>query len=103
MTNEWVGANEWGAALFAALEGKIPKNFVGQIADHLPIGLFGLYPRLELEKFTTMLKEREDTIHQLEHKCDLLMAWVQELRDLLSFFQAPPEGKTEDWDDPDRQ
>ena len=91
--------NEWAAALFAALEGKIPKDFVGQIADHLPIGLFGLYPRLELEKLTTMLKEREDTIHHLERKCDLLMADVRELRDLLRLLQATPGGKTEDWDE----
>ena len=91
--------NKWGAALFAALEGKIPKDYVGQIVDHLPIGLFGLYPRLELEKLTTMLKEREDTIHHLECKCDLLMARVRELRDLLRLFEATPGGKIEDWDE----
>ena len=90
MTNEWV------ATLFAALEGKIPKVYVGQIADHLPIGL---YPRLDLEKLTTMLKEREDTIHHLERKCDLLMARVRQLRDLLRIFEATPGGKTEDWDE----
>src|SRR5262249_22359145 len=63
-----------GCCVFAALEGKIAKDYVGQIADHLPIGLFGLYPRLEVEKLTTMFKEREDTIYHLERKCDLLMA-----------------------------
>ena len=93
VTNEWVGA------LFAALEGKIPKDYVGQIADHLPTGLFGLYPRLELEKLTTMLKARDDTIHHLERKCDLLMARVRQLRDLLRIFEATPGGKTEDWDE----
>ena len=93
MTNEWV------AALFAALEGKIPKDYVGQIADHLPIGLCGLYPRLEVDKLTTMFKEREDTIYHLERKSDLLMARVRELRDRLRLLQATPGGKTEDWDE----
>jgi molybdopterin-guanine dinucleotide biosynthesis protein A len=91
--------NEWVAALFAPLEGKIPKEYVGQIADHLQTGLFGLYPRMELEKLTTMLKEREDTILHLERKCDLLMAHVRELQDLLRIFEATPGGKTEDWDE----
>jgi len=45
--------------------------------------LFSSVPRLEVEKLTTMLKEREDTIHHLERKCDLLMARVRE------FSQAP--------------
>ena len=83
VTDEWVAANEWVAALFAALGGKIPKKYVGQIADHLPIAL---YARLELAKLTTRLKEREDTIHHLERKCDLLMVRVRELQDLLDRY-----------------
>ena len=94
--------NEWGAALVAALEGKIPKDYVGEIADHLPIGFFGLYPRLELEKLMTRLKEHEDTIYHLECQYNLLKAYVREAEDLLMLFQPRPGENTEDWDDPDR-